>query len=69
MTAAADRARTISDSGPAAVNGALWSRTLSQMMCNSAAIAHSREKMEKAEECCCNEEDIRLWWDSVTDTR
>ena len=48
MTAAADRARTISDNGPTVVKGALWSRTLSQIMCNSAAMAHSREKVEKA---------------------
>ena len=61
MTAAADRARAISDSGPAVVNGALWSRTLSQIMCNSAAIAQSREKIEKAAESYCGEEGIRLW--------
>lgn len=34
---------------------------LSQIMCNSTAIAHSREKIKKAEECSCNEEDIGLW--------
>ena len=48
MTAAAEQARTISDNGPTVVNGALWSRTLSQIICNSAAMAHNREKAEKA---------------------